>query len=203
MDSVSHAYMLAYEVNETRPDTYDPRKRVPVDLQRWQADTTVMPALFAEMRRRGVILDATVHTMFEADQQKKPGAQSRGPLGAQVAKAAYQAGVAISAGTDFVPPAADTYPGLQTEMETLVGEVGMSPADVIRAATDIAAQALRLQEQMGTLSAGKLANLVVVARNPLDDIKALREVVLTVKRGRAYPRAEYRQPDAKLLDEDF
>jgi imidazolonepropionase-like amidohydrolase len=56
---------------------------------------------------------------------------------------------------------------------------------------------------MGTLAAGKLANLVIVSRNPLDDIKALREVVLTVKRGRAYPRSDYHQPDAKILNEDF
>ena len=82
-------------------------------------------------------------------------------------------------------------------------ESGMTPADVIRAATSIAARTFKADDEMGTLAPGKLANLVFVARNPLDDIKALREVVLTVKRGRAYPRSDYRQPDAKTLDEDY
>jgi imidazolonepropionase-like amidohydrolase len=201
VDSVSHAYMLAYQVNKNRPVSYG--TRFPVDAQRLLDDTTVMPALFAEMRRRGVILDATVHTFFEADLHKKPDAPNRGPTGAQVTAAAYKAGVAIAAGTDFVPPAGDPYPGLQTELETLVSETGMSPADVIRSATSVAARALKAGDQMGTLTAGQLANLVIVARNPLEDIKALREVVITVKRGRAYPRADYRQPDASILSEDY
>ena len=201
VDSVSHAHMLAYQVNEKKPASY--AVHPPLDVQRLRDDTTALPALFAAMRQKGVILDATVHTFFEADAHKKPDAPSRGPIGARMAAAAYQAGVALSAGTDFVAPADDPYPALQKEMETLVSEVGMTPADVIRAATSIAARALKADDQMGTLAPGKLANLVFVSRNPLDDIKALRAVVLTVKRGRAYPRAGYHQPDAKILDEDF
>jgi len=88
-------------------------------------------------------------------------------------------------------------------METLVRETGMSPADVIRSATSIAARALQTGDQMGTLAPGKLANLVIVSRDPLADITALREVLLTVKRGRAYPRSDYQQPDARVLAEDF
>jgi imidazolonepropionase-like amidohydrolase len=201
VDSVSHAYMLAYQTNARRPNSYG--ARFPVNAQQFQNDTTVLPALFADMRRRGVILDATVHTFFESDLHKKPDAPSRGPIGAQVTAAAYKAGVAITAGTDFVPPADDAYPGLQTEMETLVREAGMSPADVIRSATSIAARALQTGDQMGTLAPGKLANLVIVSRDPLADITALREVLLTVKRGRAYPRSDYQQPDARVLAEDF
>ena len=79
----------------------------------------------------------------------------------------------------------------------------MTPADAIRAATATAARALKADEQMGTLTAGKLANLVIVARDPLEDITALREVVLTLKRGRAYPRSEYRQPAAETLQKEF
>jgi imidazolonepropionase-like amidohydrolase len=201
IDSVSHAYMLAYELNPTGSLSYHTKPAI--DVAKLKADTTVLPAIFAEMIRRGTILDATVHTFFEADLHKKPEAAARGPVCALVTAAAYRAGVAISAGTDFVPAAADAYPGLQTEMETLVRDAGLTPADVIRAATSVAARALKADDRMGTIAAGKLANLVIVSRNPLTDITALREVVLTVKRGRAYPRSDYRQPDAKTLDEDF
>lgn len=203
VDSVSHAYLLAYEVRAKRPETYLGSKADPMDEQSLRNGATALPALFAEMRQRGIILDATVHTYFEADQHKKPEMPNRGPVGAKVASAAYQAGVAISAGTDFTPAAEDTYPPLQTELETLVRDVGMTPADAIRAATETAARAFKADDQMGTVTAGKLANLVIVARNPLDDITALREVVLTVKRGRAYPRLEYQQPPADVLTKEF
>lgn len=203
VDSISHAYLLAFEVNQHRPATYLESRTVPVETQRLGDDAGGLPALFSEMRRRGVILDATVHTYFEADRHKKPESPTRGPIGAKVAAAAYHAGVAISAGTDFTPAPEDTYPGLQTEMETLVHEVGMTPADAIRSATSIAARALKADGEMGTVTAGKLANFVIVTRNPLDDITALRDVVLTVKRGRAYPRSEYHQPSAEALQKEY
>jgi imidazolonepropionase-like amidohydrolase len=201
VDSVAHAYMLGYQVSGRRPDSY--ATRFPVDAQLLAEDTAVMPALFAEMRRRGVVLDATVHTFFEADAQRKPGAPPRGPIGALVTAAAYRAGVAISAGTDFVPAPDDQYPGLQTEMAALASEAGLRPMDVIRAATSVAARALKTEDRMGTLAAGKLANFVIVARNPLDDLTALRAVVLTVKRGRAYPRSDYHAAETSILAEDF
>jgi imidazolonepropionase-like amidohydrolase len=201
IDSISHAYMLAYELNPTGSLSYHTKPAI--DVQQLHTDTTVLPAIFDDMIKRGTILDATVHTFFESDLQKKPEAAARGPVCAQVTAAAYRAGVAIAAGTDFVPKADDPYPGLQTELETLVRNAGLTPADAIRAATAVAARALKADDRMGTLAAGKLANLVIVSRNPLTDITALRAVELTIKRGHPYPRSDYRQPDAKILDEDF
>jgi imidazolonepropionase-like amidohydrolase len=201
IDSVSHAYMLAYQLNPTATLSYHTKPAL--DAAQLNADTTILPAIFADMIRRGTVLDATVHTFFETDAKQPADKPARGPICAQVTAAAHRAGVAISAGTDFVPPATAPYPALQTELETLVREAGLSPADAIRAATSVAARALKADDRMGTLAAGKLANLVILSANPLDDIAALRTVVLTVKRGRAYPRSDYRQPDEKILAEDF
>ena len=55
---------------------------------------------------------------------------------------------------------------------------------------------------MGTIAPGKLANLVVLARDPLADIANMRSVVLTVKRGRAYPREEFRAVTEEELARD-
>ena len=48
------------------------------------------------------------------------------------------------------------------------------------------------QKEMGTLEAGKLANIAFFTSNPLDDIGALRTIDVTVKRGARFPRKDYR-----------
>ena len=54
---------------------------------------------------------------------------------------------------------------------------------------------------MGTVAPGKLANLIVLTRDPTADIENLKSLELTVKRGRAYPRAAFK-PLAKGDIED-
>ena len=63
----------------------------------------------------------------------------------------------------------------------------MPPAEVIRAATLVAPAPLGQDDDIGSIEAGKLANLVVLARDPLADIANVRSLELTVKRGREYP----------------
>ncbi|MEE3623795.1 hypothetical protein UCD39_07295 [Nitrospirillum sp. BR 11752] len=53
------------------------------------------------------------------------------------------------------------------------------------------ARVLDLDMRMGTVTAGKLANLVFVAKDPTQDIANLRSVVYTVKRGHRYNRADF------------
>ncbi|HVU22809.1 MAG TPA: amidohydrolase family protein [Opitutus sp.] len=201
VDSISHAQMLVYQFSDLRHATY--ASRPAMNLEGLNHDTTLLPTLFAAMRSRGTVLDATVNTYFEADRNQPPDKPKRGPVGAQIARAAFRAGVEISAGTDFVPGADYPYPGLLQEMEALVAQVGMTPAEAIHAATQASARALQHEAEMGTIAPGKLANLVFVSHNPLDDLAALHDLVLTVKRGREYRRSDYRQPDKKSLEEDF
>jgi imidazolonepropionase-like amidohydrolase len=68
----------------------------------------------------------------------------------------------------------------------------MRPIDVIRAATINGAAAAGQDKDMGSIDVGKLANMVVLSRNPIDDVTALRSVAMTVKRGRQFIRADYR-----------
>ncbi len=75
----------------------------------------------------------------------------------------------------------------------------MSPAEAIRSATLIGARAAGREKEIGTLEAGKLANLVVLDRNPLADIANIHSVAFVVKRGIRYSRADYKPATA----EDF
>ncbi len=81
---------------------------------------------------------------------------------------AHAAGVTIAVGSDSGTPF-NRHGGNMKEMELLVG-VGMSPMDVIRSATSIAAETVGLGGRVGVIEKGKLADLIVVDGDPLSDI---------------------------------
>jgi Tol biopolymer transport system component/imidazolonepropionase-like amidohydrolase len=87
-------------------------------------------------------------------------------------------------GTDspFVPYGA----GLHAELR-LFARAGLTPAQVLRAATVKAARVAGVENDIGTLKPGMIADLVVVDGDPLTDIADADNVVLTIKNGRGYP----------------
>jgi len=94
---------------------------------------------------------------------------------------AREAGVLIAAGNDGGTPfnTSDNLPG---ELECMV-RAGMTPAEALDAAHVQGANLLRLEDEIGTAEAGKLADLVVLDADPLQDISAVRQVYLVVKDG--------------------
>jgi imidazolonepropionase-like amidohydrolase len=91
---------------------------------------------------------------------------------------AYEAGVPIAAGTDFIGPELVPHGENALEMELLVEEVGMSPREAIEAGTRVAARTLPV-EDVGTVQAGNRADLGALAGDPRDDIGHVRDVVAT------------------------
>jgi imidazolonepropionase-like amidohydrolase len=94
----------------------------------------------------------------------------------------HRAGVPLLAGTDtpepFVPPGYS----LHQEMEMLV-ESGLSPAAALAAATIRNAKALNQQDRLGTISPGKLADLVILNADPTIDIRHARQIHAVVRGG--------------------
>lgn len=86
-----------------------------------------------------------------------------------------RAGVQLVAGTDGVG-LGTRLPGfgLQHELE-LLGASGLKPIDVLRAATITAARALNREKELGSIEAGKFADLVILNDNPLADIRNTRK----------------------------
>jgi imidazolonepropionase-like amidohydrolase len=62
--------------------------------------------------------------------------------------------------------------------------------------------ALGQGESMGVVAPGRLANLVVLQRDPAADIANLRSVLFTVKRGRRFDRADYRPITAEEVPDE-
>ena len=198
-DTISHTGYLAYEAVEKRPQRYQDRDKFPIDPAPFiNGDNKIMSSLFALMRERKIILDATNYVFETIEQMRARDPQNAPPppycsskLAELLTAQAYKEGVLISAGTDSFAPVEDPYPALQGEIEILVRKVGMTPMDALRSATLISAMSMGQQAEMGTLVPGKLANIVVLSANPLEDIGAVRQVVLTVKRGLQYQRKNY------------
>jgi imidazolonepropionase-like amidohydrolase len=92
---------------------------------------------------------------------------------------AFAAGVKIAFGSDTIFPHGDAV----REFAELV-RLGLSNAEAVRAATVNAAQLLGIADEVGTLERGKLADIVAVSANPLDDIRTLEQVRFVMKGGR-------------------
>jgi Tol biopolymer transport system component/imidazolonepropionase-like amidohydrolase len=97
--------------------------------------------------------------------------------------ALIKAGGRVIAGTDS--PINPYGLSLLLELEHFV-RGGLSPADAIRTATAVPAEAMGLGADLGTIEAGKLADLVVVDGNPLANITDLRRTRTVVKDGTVY-----------------
>lgn len=68
-------------------------------------------------------------------------------------------------------------------------DIGMTPMEAIQSGTKCASELLGLEEKIGTLEKGKLADVVVSKTNPLNDIKSLgnpENILLVMKEGQIY-----------------
>lgn len=195
VDSVSHVTMLAYEAAAEHLSSY--KDKPPIDYDRFAAgDDPQIESLFAQMWSRGTILDATASMWTRTwDAPTDPAGQARASansgLSASLTAQAYRAGVSISTGTDYETDPQYPYPALHDEMTFLAQHCGIPAEQVIRCATLVGARSIGAEATMGTIGAGKLANFVVLARDPLADMANLRSITFVVKRGRHYCRSEY------------
>ncbi len=131
-------------------------------LNRWLVLT---PSIF--------FTDARIKTLPPSLVQ--PHIRQRDEVGQRMA-AAIRSGIKIAVGTDGM------HGGLPQEIKYLT-DFGASPAAAIRAATSQAATVCGLESEIGTLEAGKVADIIGVAGNPYDDISALMRVATVIQAG--------------------
>ena len=112
----------------------------------------------------------------------RPKAATVGPqIGATFNKAVDR-GVKIAFGTDVgVQPH-----GTNWKEFVYMNKYGMEPMDTIKAATMETAKLLRIDSKLGSLESGKIADIIAVDGNPLNDLSVMQNVVFVMKEGNVY-----------------
>ncbi len=98
---------------------------------------------------------------------------------------AYEAGVKIATGPDYFGAPLRAHGDNADELIALV-KYGMKQNDVIVAATKNGAECIGIEGELGTLEEGKLADMIALDGNPLEDIEAVKRVSYVMKTGKTF-----------------
>jgi amidohydrolase family protein len=152
------------------------------------------------MARRGTFLEPTLDVTIRsvahydaehADQPSLPEQYARAAVGFSMAvtREAAKRGVRLTAGTDHVAygPVRDRA-SLANELRLLVDSIGLSPEAALLAATRDAAVAIGgdVAQSVGTIEAGRFADLLLLDKSPLDDIRNLDGIQWVMQDGRLW-----------------
>ena len=105
----------------------------------------------------------------------------------------YNSGYSLLLGSDF--PGSQTFanqPGLTSFRELeLMADAGVSLRDVMAAATINNAKQFSIDDDYGTVTEGKIANLLILNKNPFDDVKAWNDIDKVILHGQEHDRDEF------------
>jgi imidazolonepropionase-like amidohydrolase len=136
------------------------------------------------MVQKGIYLVPTLYH-YQLDREhdvKKYGGHSVADISERSFGKALAAGVKVAFGSGVGP-----FPhGTQTKEFEYMVKFGMTPAQAIRAATSEAALLMGWQDRIGSVQAGKFADLIAVAGDPIADITELERVQFVMKDGRVF-----------------
>ncbi|HEU4455352.1 MAG TPA: amidohydrolase family protein, partial [Longimicrobium sp.] len=151
----------------------------------FMGDSAELARLPMEFARKGMYWQAVRPVTPEQRARREEAFVSRLAVWGEM----HRAGVPILAGTDLANPNIIAGWSLHDEMALLV-RAGLSPLDALRAATLTPARFLGAADSMGTVKAGRVADLVVLDANPLDDVRNTQRIHVVVARGRLIGPAE-------------
>jgi len=183
-DVLSHVPDLAGEVIDNFRDWRLGKFDISDSVYEQSLNPDAYAELFAEMKQRNVIIDATI-ALFEKRKAINPLRQKTYEQAKTLLRLAVSYGVKIGAGTDsFADLNLDPLPPLYYELSALVNEGGLTPLQSIQSATLINAEALGIEDTHGSIKMGKIANLVLLNADPSADVHNTQEIAHVIKNGR-------------------
>lgn len=186
VDGMTHVCGLVWQGLPDVPSRY--AERGAWDPGRVDVGSQPFRDLFTEMRLRRTVLDPTA-SFFQNPRARELGCTQ--DLITSLLRAAHEAGVPMSTGTDYLLAEGEPDPTLFREISYLVEAGILTPAEALTAATLHGALAIGVADQVGTIQEGRIADLVILSEDPTRDIAALRHVVAVIKAGRVHWRTDY------------
>jgi len=156
----------------------------------WDADNPLLEK-YPNHIRRSIQQHNDLSTEDSQTNHMIAGAQKYMDVSKDIVYALYKAGVPLLAGTDsvFAPGPLETMvffgEGIHEELELLV-ESGLSPFEALKTATTHAADCLGLDDCLGSIEPGKLADMVILSNNPLENISNIRNIDALVLGGKFF-----------------
>jgi hypothetical protein len=190
----------SYGILDTATLSHSPAQaaRVFSDVARhgmWVTPTLTLHDLMLRVAPRDpVARDSSLMTEPPTDTEKRRSphvialATNKWKLFTRLVRELRDARVPMLAGTDIPLQAV---PGFSLQMElVLLQSAGLTPLEALRTGTLNPALYQQAQDSMGTVAAGRVADLVVLRNDPLRDVRAVRSIDFVVSRGRVYARRD-------------
>jgi imidazolonepropionase-like amidohydrolase len=151
--------MLDAGVDDIAHIAYDPIS--PDVIQRMVANDVILIPTFTVFRNYGASLDGCSANLRHF----------------------VNAGGKVALGNDYGGGPADFELGIPMFEIEMMTSAGMTPMEIIQAGTYHAAITVGLEKQIGTIETGKIADILVIAGNPLEDLRALKNIRLVIHNG--------------------
>ncbi len=191
VDVISHSNLVVPEGLQHVPEKY--ADSYPMLDYAVPVESKPISDLLQLMLEKGTFLDPTLLVISRLE-RTDPGKIFRDPK--QMAEWSYHftlrahiRRIPIVAGTDVQEnPTTNDFPNIHKELELLVSKAGLTPLEAITAATINGARVLGISENFGTITPGKIADLVVLSADPSADIRNTTRIVYVVKGGKFHKR---------------
>ncbi|MBN1549870.1 amidohydrolase family protein [bacterium] len=180
-DVISHAPGLLY------PDDWTLQKYGTLFMDRNILESGQLDRRLKAMKDTGMILDPTLAIFEEKIGRLEASDQVRNYRRnmTDLMRAVHKHKVSVVAGTDLeLPKTQNDSPALYWELELLCSYSGMSPLECLQAATINGAKAIGIESRTGSITQGKWADLVILNRNPTQNISHVQAIRFVIKHGK-------------------
>jgi imidazolonepropionase-like amidohydrolase len=187
VDVLSHSNLIVSEGMENVPSRYDSSYEY-LDYNSVSIGSSAISNLLELMLINGTVLDPSMLVTSKLENTEKgkifQDPKKMAEWSYMVTMRAHIRKIPIVAGTDIQEsPRTQDYPNIHKEMELLVEKAGFTPLEAITSATRNGAQVLGVLDSYGTISIGKVADLVILKDDPSMDIKNTTKIYAVIKGG--------------------
>ncbi|MFC1558810.1 amidohydrolase family protein [candidate division KSB1 bacterium] len=154
------------------------------EIAHMASDENIPDTLIQEIIKKNIYLVPTLELWLGIS-------ENRSSLAINNLNKFVEAGGKVALGTDYMGYTIEWELGMPKKEILAMQDAGMSPMQIITASTKNAAHVCNLEDEIGTISEGKIADIIVVEGNPLEDIKNIFQPSMVIHYGKIIVNKKY------------